>query len=529
MFLPNVWAREIGLPERSFARVVSIVAAVAIVFWSTGASMVAIWNSSGTYSHGFFIVPAFLWLVWSRRRELARLPVRPTWWAYPLLVATGMSWLVGQWMALAQLTHFAMVVMVPLAIACVLGIAWVKALLFPLTFLFFAVPVGESLVPVLMDWTADFAVAALRASAVPVYREGLHFEIPSGKWSVVDSCSGIRYLFACLAVSSLYGWTIYRSNARRLMFVGMALLIALVANWVRAYAIVMLGHLSDNRIAAGVDHLVYGGLFFAVIMALVVGLGAIWREDSPSSPITEPAVTPSSESPPQQGYGAGTRLRIAPTALTVAVMLIWPLVVVGSISSDDSVSNAAREIRPRGGWTVLSPPLASWRPLLHNPVSVLSQSFSKDTRAVGIHIGAFRRPTPDSKLTSALNRLVEADGANPDWQVTQQGTARLSWAGESVDVRQAVLAGGQGRLLVWQWYWVDGNMTADPARAVWFELLARLRGRGEVSGWIAVYTRDTDDPAAAARKLAEFVADMAMPVQAMLRDAPPDSVASSRD
>lgn len=181
------WVNRMGLPERSFAGVMAVLVGVAAVFWSTGASMVAVWNGSGTYSHGFFVVPAFVWLVWGRRMRLAQLPIRPSWWALPVVALVGPVWLVGQWMALAMPSQFAMVAMVPAAIAGVFGLAWLRALLFPLAFLFFAVPFGESLVPVLMDWTADFTVAALKLTGVPVYRDGLYFDIPSGKWSVVDS------------------------------------------------------------------------------------------------------------------------------------------------------------------------------------------------------------------------------------------------------------------------------------------------------------------------------------------------------
>ena len=41
--------------------------------------------------------------------------------------------------------------------------------MFPLGFLFFAVPFGDFLLPVLMQWTADFTVLALRATGIPVY------------------------------------------------------------------------------------------------------------------------------------------------------------------------------------------------------------------------------------------------------------------------------------------------------------------------------------------------------------------------
>ena len=86
--------------------------------------------------------------------------------------------------------------MVPCVVAALFGWRWVRALAFPLAFLFFAVPFGEFLVPTLIEWTADFTVAALAASGIPVYREANNFVIPSGRWSVVEACSGIRYLIA---------------------------------------------------------------------------------------------------------------------------------------------------------------------------------------------------------------------------------------------------------------------------------------------------------------------------------------------
>ena len=82
---------------------------------------------------------------------------------------------------------------------------------FPLGFLFFAVPIGDFMLPQLMEWTADFTVLALRLSGVPVYREGLQFIIPSGAWSVVEACSGIRYMIASVTVGCLFAYLSYRA------------------------------------------------------------------------------------------------------------------------------------------------------------------------------------------------------------------------------------------------------------------------------------------------------------------------------
>ena len=100
----------------------------------------------------------------------------------------------------------------------------------------------------MMNWTAEFIVVALRLSGVPVYHEGTYFSIPSGDWWVIEACSGIRYVFACFTVSTLYAWVVYRGTARRLLFIVAALAIVVVANG-SGYAIVMLAHYSNNGLA----------------------------------------------------------------------------------------------------------------------------------------------------------------------------------------------------------------------------------------------------------------------------------------
>jgi len=83
-------------------------------------------------------------------------------------------------------------------------------------------------------------------------------------------------------------------------------------------------------------------------------------------------------------------------------------------------------------------------------------------------------------------------------------------------VRTATLVGSQARLVAWQWYWVDGEVTADPVHASLLQLLARLRGRSETSAWVSVYTMAGDDPAAAPKLLEAFVSDMSAAIDAAL-------------
>src|SRR5258706_27980 len=139
-------------------------------------------------------------------------------------------------------------------------------------------PLVEGLIPPMMDWTADFTVRALQFSGIPVFREGLFFTIPSGNWSVVEGCSGVRYLIASLTVGVLFAYLSYRRTWKRLLFVTLSVIVPIIANGFRAYLIVMIAHLSDNRLAHGVDHFTYGSVFFGLVMLLLFWIGSSWRD-----------------------------------------------------------------------------------------------------------------------------------------------------------------------------------------------------------------------------------------------------------
>ena len=264
------------------------------IFWPTFLSMEEVWARSETFAHGYLIVPISVWLIWRKRGELAQIRPRPDLRGLLLLAAAGVSWLLADAGSVNVVAQYAFIAMLIAAVWILLGEAFVRAAFFPLMFLFFAVPMGEFLIQPLMDVTADFTVAMLQATGIPVYREGTFFSIPSGDWSVVEGCSGLRYLIASVTLGTLYAYLTYRSWKRRLLFSIAAMIVPVFANSGRAYMIVMIAHLSDMKLALGVDHYIYGWVFFGIVMLLLFWIGSFWREDDqpepgPSQPATSPA------------------------------------------------------------------------------------------------------------------------------------------------------------------------------------------------------------------------------------------------
>ncbi|MBC7467751.1 MAG: exosortase, partial [Ramlibacter sp.] len=187
--------------------------------------MVTIWSRSDTFAHAFTVPPIVAWLIWRQRDALAvRRPRASAWVLLPIGVAA-LIWLLGDLSTTNAVTQLAFTALLVLAVVTVLGLSAARTIAFPLAFLFFAVPVGEFVTPQMMEWTADFTVFALRLSGIPVFREGQQFVIPSGSWSVVEACSGVRYLIASVMVGVLFAYLNYRSLHRRLIFIGVAILV----------------------------------------------------------------------------------------------------------------------------------------------------------------------------------------------------------------------------------------------------------------------------------------------------------------
>ena len=479
--------------------VVLVLLAIVLLFRETAGDMASIWWRSDTYAHGMIVPPITLWLVWRVRAGLIALSPRPSYLAIFLLGAAGFGWLLGQVAAVNALAQFALVAMLVLAVPAVVGWQVARWLAFPLLFLFFAVPFGDFTQPKLMEWTADATVAGLRLSGIPVYREGQHLVIPSGNWAVVEACSGVRYLIASITVGTLYAYLTYRSLWRRLLFFLVSIIVPIVANWGRAYMIVMLGHLSGNKLAVGVDHLVYGWIFFGIVILAMFWIGARWREDEDEVLPHEAVVVP------------GTGSRASPAALlaaglaTVLVAGLWPLALW---QLDHVTSREVKSLAPLGpiaGWQssdVFSP--YDWQPQFAGADAGRQAVFAHDGQRVGLFVAYYRNQDQQRKLVSSTNVLVAS--GDPVWARVTGGVKEISFNGQPVRIRTAELRGrGASRLLVWQWYWINGRWTSNEAIAKAYTALSRLTGQGDDSAVVILFAQQ-DGSGEADATLASFAA-----------------------
>ncbi|MCD6671499.1 MAG: exosortase A [Burkholderiaceae bacterium] len=482
------------------------------VFPDVWASMVRVWLGSETFAHGFLALPCAAWMLWRRREDWSAMPQRVWWPGIAAFAGCGMLWLAGNLGGVASLEQLGAVGMIPSTMLLLAGPRVTRALAFPLAFLFFAVPVGEFLTPILMDYTADATVTALRWTGIPVFREGLHFTLPTGRWSVVEACSGLRYLIASLALGVLYAYLQFRTLKYRLALVALALVVPIVANWIRAYGIVLLGHVSNMKLAAGADHLIYGWVFFGVVMALLFWIGSLWRE--PPAPEHEnefaTGVRETSASPRSNGPV------LAGIAVAVVAALLWRPLSAGLLDATHPV-DAVASLRTA---TEAFPPAPAldFEPHFTNATGTLRSARLVEDVPVELHAFYYARQHESGEMIHSGNWVVRVDDFRSP--IVWQGTQQTPW-GTVAAYRIGRPEGNE--LLVWRWYAVSDLQTASAYRAKAATAWSLVTGRGDHSLAVVLATPlDTSDARtkteaiqSAQRRLAAFARGLQPAIEAI--------------
>ena len=345
-----------------------------------------------------------------------------------------------------------------------------------MAYLLLAVPFGEALIPPLIDFTADFTVKALQLTGIPVYREGSFFSIPSGNWSVVEACSGLRYLIASFTLGTLYAYLTYRSLKRRLIFIALSVIVPIIANGIRAYLIVMTGHLSDMTLAVGVDHLIYGWVFFGFVMLLLFWVGSFWREDGDDKPKRAESIAGSQPESCFSPTGVPLRRVIYAAAAVLGIAVIWPAYAVYLENMySPAMQHPGLEIAGLSDkWEINSEGISGWKPKYVGATAQLLQHY-KDSkrpgRAVDLYISYYRNQQQGSELINSQNVLVAENELENEpesksrWRNVRHDTFPVSFGGQQQTINQNLIRSSSTKLLVWRWYWLGEEITASPYMA----------------------------------------------------------------
>lgn len=444
------------------------------VYFETIGSMVAIWWRSETFTHGFLIFPLTGWMIWNRRGALARIPPAPAPAAVVLLLGAGFVWLLGHWADVLVVQQLMLVAMVPLAVIALLGVRVARCIMFPLVYLFFAVPMGLFLVPHMQNLTAAFAVKALQLTGIPVFWEGHFIVLTNGTWKVAEACSGVRYLIASVAVGTIYAYLTFTRYWKRIVFIVFAALVPLAANGIRAYSIVLVGYVFGSGVARGIDHIIWGWIFFGIVMLIMFSVGSLWRD--PDERLVDDSARHGAEegSPADvRTYSGSSRFLVVGVVVVVAAGL-WPvLALTEARANTQTVPIHSTLPAGQSGW---AGPYASdlpWKPKFSPGGLRVHKQYRRGSQVVDVLLIGYGRQRQGAEMINSDNRLFD----EKLWRRTGESNQAVRLEdGDTLDVHETQLNSPAGNRILWSWYVVGNHHTASRTVGKFWGGWTRLMG-----------------------------------------------------
>lgn len=443
---------------------VLVALALALLFRGDVGDLVHLWWTSTTYGHCLFVAPVIGWLVWQRRCELSALaPI--AWWPGLAIVAVGgTAWLLGDAGGVALARHGGLIVMLQGVVVALLGPQVARGLLFPLGYALFLVPFGQELESPLQQVTVAMVVPLLHLVGVPAIVDGVLIHAGRYWFEVAEACSGSKFVLAMLAFGVLVAGTCFWSWRRRALFLLACVVVPVLANGVRAFATIWAADLTSVEAAAGFDHIVYGWIFFALVMAGVLALGWRWFDRAPDDPAFDPA---------RLAGPVRHRIDLLPAILlsivTAAAAPAWSAMV----AARPAPSPARIDLPILRGW--VRAPLstaAPWQP--HHPGAdhrLFGRYVDGQGHAVDMAIALYARQSEGRELVAfGVGALREDDR----W-VRVADVAPIA-GGSAMRIVASETDGRSVGRTVATWYRIGAVTTADPIRVKIETARARLTG-----------------------------------------------------
>lgn len=241
-------------------------------YWPSVCEIGAAWISNADYTHGFFVVPISLWLLWARRKQAPELRLALDWRGLGLIIAAGLIRVVAARFYLPQFDAWS----IPLWIG---GVVWLafgwktfRWALPSIAFLWFATPLPASieifLSTPLQRVAASLSAFVLRVIGQPAIVEGTTILLDDHVLDVERACSGLRMFygifalaFACIALARPARW-------KAILVLLAAAPIAIIANVLRIVTTGILMKYASTETAQKFSHDFAGIVMIPVAVVL---------------------------------------------------------------------------------------------------------------------------------------------------------------------------------------------------------------------------------------------------------------------
>lgn len=255
-------------------------------------------------SYAWFVPLFSLYVLWQKRQKILASIGDGDWRGWLLAIP---SLLIGFLGARGLQVRFEILAFVGLIIAITLifyGKRTTREVLFPSLFLLFCMPLATylDLITVHLRLLAtSIAFNLMHGFGFDIIRQGTMIGALDGSFNidVADPCSGLRSIFALMALTTAYAYYTQSNLVKRLVLMALSLPIAVFGNVVRIMSICIVASIANPELALGYYHDYSGYMVFIAAIFLMIACGElisrigntatpVGRDDHDPSPVRFP-------------------------------------------------------------------------------------------------------------------------------------------------------------------------------------------------------------------------------------------------
>ncbi|MFY9168594.1 MAG: exosortase [Desulfomonilia bacterium] len=246
-----------------------------LLYAPTFMELALLWAGNEDYNHGFLIIPVSAYLVWRRRRQLMRLPLHSSPLGIVLLALWAAFYLLGTGAQILMFECCSLILFLLGTLLFTAGVHFTRAVLFPVVFLIFMLPVPAEVYTVLTSplqaVTTGLSAHILNLIDIPVLREGNLIHLPNYSMQVAVACSGIRSLISIITLSLLMGYLLFSSNVERALLILLSVPVAMIGNILRITTAGLIVYRFSPGLAEGYSHTLAGMVTFSFAFVFLLG------------------------------------------------------------------------------------------------------------------------------------------------------------------------------------------------------------------------------------------------------------------
>lgn len=466
----------------------------ALLFWSIAFyegiyTATKVWSVSEIYNHCFIVLPATIYFIYLKRADVNSVQWRPNLFLLAPILSLLFIQMFAQIGDIKILMHIAAFTALPLLIWGILGNQAAKAIAFPLFFIVFCIPIGDQLIPALQEITTDIAVPMLELTGVPVYRNGLFLDIPEGRFLVAEACSGISFLITSIVFGFMYSYFSYHEYSKRFLFICLSVIVPILANAIRVYGIVLTGHLTDMEHAVGADHLVYGGVFFGLVLFILILIGEWLR--SKNSESCRKTSNVSKENTLTVDKRIGSYFLVSLT-----IMLAFEELTIARVEGNNPINDKKIVDLESSTFDFQTQKLRYWSPVLVNPTQITEGKVVNETNSYDYFSAYFNGS--DSELIASNHRLFDDN----NWTLLVDSSNKITNA--NIRILEVISQSGAKRYIAY-WYNVDGKYFSNRSKAKLYQTFQKLVGNDSTGSIVMLSAEKHTNNEQSAEQLVEFI------------------------